>query len=154
MSRTAVLIIIVASMFPATSAVSQEKKIDRSQLPPAVEAAVAAQSQGATVRGFSEEKEKGQTYYEAWLTVGRHSKDVLMDAQGSVVEIEEQVAIESLPAAVRDGLQAKAGSGRLGKVESITKHGKLVAYEARVIRNGKKSEVQVGPDGKALDHQE
>ncbi|MFI5114474.1 MAG: hypothetical protein ACHP7J_04955 [Terriglobales bacterium] len=154
MSRTAVLIIIVASMFPATSAVSQEKKIDRSELPPAVEAAVAAQSQGATVRGFSEEKEKGQTYYEAELMVGGHSKDVLMDAQGNIVEIEEQVAIESLPAGVREGLQTKAGKGKLMKVESITKHGKLVAYEARVIRNGRKSEIQVGPDGKALAHEE
>ena len=154
MSRTAVLIIIVASMFPATSAVSQEKKIDRSQLPPAVEAAVAAQSQGATVRGFSEEKEKGQTYYEAELMVGGRSKDVLMDAQGNVVEIEEQVAIESLPAAVRDGLRAKAGKGKLMKVESITKQGKLVAYEAKVLTGKKRSEIQVGPDGKPLDHGE
>jgi hypothetical protein len=154
MTRTAVLIMFAVSIFLTISASSQERTIDRSQLPPAVEAAVAAQSRGATVRGFSEEKEKGQTYYEAKLTVGGHSKDVLMDAQGNVVEIEEQVAIDSLPAAVRDGLRAKAGSGRLGKVESITKRGKLVAYEARVIRDGKKSEIQVGPDGKALDHKE
>jgi hypothetical protein len=154
MSRTAVLIIIAATLFPAISALSQERKIERAQLPPAVQVAVAAQSQGATVRGFSEEKEKGQTYYEAELMVGGRSKDVLMDAQGNVVEVEEQVAIESLPAAVLDGLRAKAGNGRLDKVESITKHGKLVAYAARAIRDGKKSEIQVGPDGKARDHQE
>ena len=29
-----------------------------------------------------------------------------------------------------------------------------MAYEAKVIANGKTSEVQVGPDGKALDHEE
>ena len=40
------------------------------------------------------------------------------------------------------------------KVESITKHDKVVAYEAQVITNGKRSEVQVGPDGKPLDHEE
>ena len=33
-------------------AVAQEKKIDRSALPPAVEKTVQAQSQGATVKGF------------------------------------------------------------------------------------------------------
>jgi hypothetical protein len=60
----------------------------------------------------------------------------------------------SLPAAVKDGLQTKAGKGKLVKVESLTKHDKLVAYEAQVNTNGKKSEVQVGPDGKALDHEE
>ena len=38
----------------------------------------------------------------------------------------------------------------IGKVESLTKKGKLVAYEA-VVTNGKKhSEIQVGPDGKKL----
>jgi hypothetical protein len=83
-----------------------------------------------------------------------HSKDVLMDANGSVVEVEEQVAMDSLPGAVRDGLQAKAGKGKLLKVESITKRGNLVAYEAKVITDGKKYEVQVGPDGKPLDHEE
>jgi hypothetical protein len=51
-------------------------------------------------------------------------------------------------------LQAKAGKGKLVKVESLTKKDKLVAYEAQVDTNGKKSEVQVGPDGKALDHEE
>ena len=61
---------------------------------------------------------------------------------------------DSLPAAVQSGLQAKTGSDKLGKVESITKHDKLVAYEAKVMTNGKRSEIQVGPDGKPLDHEE
>jgi hypothetical protein len=55
---------------------------------------------------------------------------------------------------VQNGLQAKAGSGKLDKVESITKHDKLVAYEAKVMTNGKRSEIQVGPDGKPLAHEE
>jgi hypothetical protein len=131
-----------------------EKKINRSDLPPAVEKTVAAQTQGATIRGFNEEKENGQTYYEAELTVNGHSKDILIDPTGAVAEVEEQVEFASLPAAVQSGLQAKAGTGKLGKVESITKHDKLVAYEAKVMTNGKRSEVQVGPDGKPLAHEE
>jgi len=131
-----------------------EKKINRSNLPPAVEKTVAAQTQGAIIRGFNEEKENGKTYYEAELTVNGHSKDILIDPTGAVVEIEEQVDLASLPAAVQSGLQTKAGAGKLGKIESITKHDKVVAYEAKVMNNGKRSEVQVGPDGKPLDHEE
>ena len=138
----------------AGTASAQEKKIKRSELPAAVEKTVAAQSEGATIRGFSEEKEKGQTFYEAEMTVNGHSKDVLIAADGTVVEIEEQVALDSLSPEVRAGLQAKAGAGKILKVESLTKKGKLVAYEAKVETNGKKSEVQVGPDGKPLDHEE
>jgi hypothetical protein len=138
----------------AGSASAQEKKIKRSDLPPAVEKTVAAQSAGATIRGFSTEKEKGQTLYEVEMTVSGHSKDISMTTDGSIVEVEEQVALDSLSPEVKAGLQAKAGKGKITKVESLTKKDKLVAYEAQVETNGKKSEVQVGPDGKPLDHEE
>ena len=152
--RYSLPIILVAGFIFAASASAQEKKIKRADLPPAVEKTVAAQSAGATVRGFTQEKEKGQVYYEAEMTVNGHSKDVLIDPNGAVVEVEEEIAIDALPAAVKAGLQSKAGSGKIVKVETLTKHDKLVAYEAQVTTNGKKSEVQVGPDGKPLDHEE
>jgi hypothetical protein len=138
----------------ASGASAQEKKIKRSDLPPAVEKAVAAQSVGATIRGFSTEKENGQTLYEVEMTVSGHSKDVSMTADGSVFEVEEQVTLDSLSTEVKAGLQAKAGNRKILKVESLTKQGKLVAYEAKVETNGKKTEIQVGPDGKPLDHEE
>jgi hypothetical protein len=78
----------------------------------------------------------------------------LMDPDGAVVEVEEQVATGSLPPLVRAGLQAQASDCKLVKVETLTKKGKLVAYEAQVLTKGKKSEVQVGPNGKRLDHEE
>src|SRR5882757_5258328 len=146
--------LLAGGLLLAGAASAQEKKIKRSDLPPAVEKTVAAQSAGATIKGFSTEKENGQTLYEAEMTVNGHSKDISMTADGSIVEIEEQVAFDSLPADVKAGLQAKAGKGRILKVESLTKKGKLVAYEAKVDSNGKKSEIQVGPDGKPLDHEE
>lgn len=138
----------------ATGSLGQEKKIQRSDLPPSVEDAVAAESRGAVIRGFSMENENGQTYYEAEMTVNGHGRDVLIDKSGAVVEVEEQVPFDSLPASVKEGLQAKAGKGKILKVESIAKHSRLVAYEAKVLTGTKKSEVQVGPDGKSLDHEE
>ena len=144
---------VIAALSLATH-VAQEKKIQRADLPPAVEKTVATQTQGATIKGFSQEKENGQTLYEAETTVNGHSKDITIDANGALVEIEEQVALDSLPSAVKAGLQAKAGEGKIVKVESLTKRDKLVAYEAKVQTAGKKTEIQVGPDGKPLDHEE
>jgi len=146
--------LLVASLVVVASAFAQEKKIKRSELPAAVEKTVVAQSKGATIRGFSEEKEKGQTTYEAEMLLNGHTKDVLMDANGVLIEIEEQVDLQAVSAEVRAGLQAKAGKGKITKIESITKKDKLVAYEAHVVTDGKKSEVQVGPDGRPLDHEE
>ena len=138
----------------AVNCEAQEKKIKRSDLPAPVEKTVAAESAAATIRGFSEEKEKGNTYYEVELVVNGRGRDVLMDKTGAIVEVEAEVAMDGLPAAVKDGLKAKAGKGKIDKVESITKHEKLVAYEAVVVTDRKKYEIQVGPDGKSLDHEE
>lgn len=146
--------VIVAILSLAGAAAAQEKKIERKDLPPAVEKTVESQAQGATIRGFSQEQENGQTNYEAELTVNGHRKDVVIDANGNVAEVEEQVALNSLPAAVKSGLQAKAGSGKIVKVESLTKHDKLVAYEAVVQTAGRKNEIQVDPNGKPLAHEE
>jgi hypothetical protein len=140
----------LATLIATGTAAGQERKITRADLPAAVERTVAAQSQGATIRGFTEEKENGQTFYELQMMVGGHSKDLLIDASGAVVEIEEQVALNALPGAVRAALVARAGHGRITRVESITKQGTLVAYEAQVVTGAKRSEIQVGPDGRPL----
>ena len=149
---TAVTIVGVIGLLASTGA--QEKKIKRSDLPAAVEKTVATQSAGATIKGFSQEQENGKTVYEAEMIVNGHTKDVQMDSSGAITEVEEEVAMDALSAEVKAGLAAKAGKGKLLKVESLTKQEKLVAYEAQVSTNGKHSEVQVGPDGKPLDHEE
>jgi hypothetical protein len=51
-------------------------------------------------------------------------------------------------------VHAKAGKGEIVTVESITKHDKLVAYEATILTMGKRSEIQVDPEGKPLGHEE
>jgi uncharacterized membrane protein YkoI len=146
--------VVIGTAFLAMTVSAQEKKLARKDLPPAVEKTVAEQSKGATITGFSTEVEDGKKIYEAALVVDGHGRDISMDKDGRVLEIEDEVMLASLPAAVQDGLKAAAGKGTLGKVEALSKNGKLVAYESVVTLAGKHHEVQVGPDGKKLAHPE
>ena len=146
------LLLIAVAMVSADQA--QEKKIKRQDLPPAVEKTVAEQSKGATIRGFSTEVEKGKRLYEVALTVNGHGKDISMDSKGNIVEVEEEVPMDSLAPAVKEALTRAAGKGTITKIESLTKNGKLVAYEAAVKRGTKRSEIQVGPNGEKLAHPE
>jgi hypothetical protein len=146
--------VCLASFLAATGAAAKDKPLKKSDLPAAVQKTADEQSTGATVRGYASEVEDGKLQYEVQLTVNGHSKDLSIAPDGKLLEIEEQVALDSLPAPVREGLQKKAGAGKITKVESLTKHGTLVAYEAQVLTGKKKSEVQVGPDGKPLAHPE
>ena len=153
-SRLIVSASFLLTLFLAVSASAQEKRLKKSDLPPAVQKTADEQSKGATVRGYSSEMEEGKLQYEVEMTVNGHSRDVSIAPDGSVLEIEEQVALDTLPAAVREGLQKEAGGRKITKVESLTKHGTLVAYEAQVRAGNKWSEVQVSPGGKPLAHPE
>ena len=146
--KVSVAMLIALATFSIAQA--QEKKLKREQLPPAVEKTVAAESQGATIKGFATEVEKGKRLYEVALTVDGRSKDISMDRYGKVVEVEQEVTLESLPATVQEGLRKAAGAGTIGMIESLTKGGKLVAYEAHVKTGAKRSEIQVGPNGEKL----
>ena len=136
------------------SAVAQEKKIDQSALPSAVQQTVQQQSNGATVKGFTTEREHGKQVYEAEMMVNGHSKDIEVAENGALIEVEEEVSFASLPANVQTSLSAKAAGAKITKVESLTKHEKLVAYEAATLKGMKKGEIQVGPDGGKLSHEE
>jgi hypothetical protein len=143
-----------AALLCVANAHAADKKLSRGHLPPPVQAAADEQAKGATVRGYSTETENGQKEYEVQLVVNGHSKDVTFAPDGRVMEIEEAVSMDALSPGVRSGLMAKAGEGKITKIESLTKAGKIVAYEAQLVTAGKHSEIQVGPDGKKLAHEE
>src|SRR5438477_3470674 len=145
-------VLVLGLVFSVANA--QEKKLTRKQLPPAVEKTVASESEGATIKGFATEVEKGQRLYEAELIVNGHHKDISMNRQGVIVEVEEEVSMDSLPATVQDGLKKAAGAATIEMIESLTRNGKLVAYEGHVKRGTKRSEIQVGPQGEKLKRPE
>ena len=120
-------------------------------LPEPVRRTVEEQARGAALRGLSREVENGKTYYEAELKVAGHGKDVLIDASGAVVEIEEVVPMASLPAPARESLQKIIAVGKLVKLESITRNGSVAAYEATIRKGGKTTEVKVTPAGTRVE---
>lgn len=147
--------VFTASLLTLTlCSVAQEKKIDRSALPAAVEKTVQAQSAGATIKGFTTEREHSQRVYEAEMLVNGHTKDIEISSNGTLNEIEEEVAFDSLPTNVQAALTKKAAGAKISKVESLTKKDKLVAYEAATLKGKKHGEIQVGPNGETLSHEE
>ena len=83
-----------------TPSQEKEKKLKRSDLPAAVQKTLDQESQGATIRGYSSETDNGQLVYEVEMRVRGHGRDVLIGADGSVMEIEEEVALDSVRVAL------------------------------------------------------
>ena len=115
------------------------QKVQMNDLPAAVQKGVQDNLKGATLKSLSKEKEGGKTIYEVESTLNGKTRDFLLDAKGNLIEVEDELAPDALPAAVRAAFEKQ---GKILKAESVTK-GSTVTYEGTVDKNGKKS--PVGP---------
>jgi len=137
-----ILIALAAGLLGLAAA---DKKLQMKDLPQPVQKAVQQeQARGATIVGLASEVEGGKTMYEVETKVNGHTRDLLFDASGKLVEAEEETPIGAVPAPVKAAFEAR---GKVLKVEALTK-GNVVTYEAQVEKNGKKSEVVVDANGK------
>jgi hypothetical protein len=130
----------------ATPLFAADTKIQAKDLPAAVRKAIPDATRGATITGYAREVEGGKTTFEVETTVNGHSRDLVFDATGTVIEIEEATKLDAVPAAVKTALEAQ---GKVLSVEQVTK-GKSITYEAVVEKNGKKSAVTANGDGKPV----
>lgn len=150
--QNSVLLLLIICLLSFATALAQddEKAVKMKDLPQAVQATVREQSKGAAIRGISQEKRNGQIFYEVEFEVDGRSREILIDHAGKVVEVEDQITLDSLPPAVKAEIIKQAAKGELLQVASVTKDNAIVAYEARVKIGGKVSEIRVGPDGKYI----
>jgi uncharacterized membrane protein YkoI len=126
--------------FSLSAAFAAEVSIKQADLPAAVRNALPAQTNGAEIKNILKETVKGKTVYEVETVAKGMTRDLILSSTGALLETEEQVTLESIPAASRKALEAKARGAKIEKVEALTKGGR-VSYEAAIDRNGKKSEI-------------
>lgn len=146
MIRDRRLLAAVLGLAVSSCAAGAEKRVQLKDLPAAVQKTVQEQAAGATIIGLSKEREGGTTRYEIETQVNGRTRDLLVDSAGAIVEIEEEVSLDAVPAAVKSAFTSR---GRVMKVEAVTKATTLT-YEAQIDGKGKKSEVVVDVNGRLL----
>ena len=148
MSNTIILALFLASAVGA-SAQDKERKLTTKELPVAVLSAFQKAYPTATIKGVAEEKKDGKTYFEIESRDGKTSRDLLYEADGTVSEMEEGIALSELPEAAKSAVMAKYPKGKLIKAEKVTK-GFQVSYDVEVKTGKRKLEVDVDASGKFL----
>jgi uncharacterized membrane protein YkoI len=141
-----VLATVVVMSCAAAAASAADKPMKLRDLPPAVQTAMQQETKGAVVKGYAQETEDGKVFYEVETTRDGRARDILFDPSGALVSVEEEVTLESIPAAARAAIEKAAAGGKIGMVEKVTEGGE-VKYEAHVTKGTKKSEVVVKADG-------
>jgi hypothetical protein len=143
----AVVAIQVAAVASAQAASAQAKKLQQSELPEAVQTTAARESAQGKVTAYWQHDQNGAVTYEMDLVVDGKARGVLINPEGVVVAVQDEVSWELLDPGVQAGLKSQAGDGKVSTVYSVSKDGQVTRYIAIVEKGGQKTKVQVGPDG-------
>ena len=150
-TNVAALAVLVLGASFSLPAMARERRVKMSNLPPAVRETVVEVTKGAKLRGLTYEVEKGEAFYEAELDVNGRTRDVTIDPTGAIALVEEEVAWDSVPAAVRAAIEKLAEGGKILLVETLSRNSKVEVYEAHVRRGWwKEMEFKVDPDGNPI----
>jgi hypothetical protein len=139
---------IVAALLAASAAQAAAKKVKKTDLPEEVRKTVDRESAGAHVVAYWRDDADGTSIYELDLKVQGHDKGILIDEDGGVIAIQEEVAWDALDPAVQEGIRNLADGGKIGKAHSVSQGGDVVGYGADVERDGQTLHIEVGTDGK------
>jgi hypothetical protein len=131
----------------AATTAQAESHVSCNTLPTAVRNQVKTEAGDATIHGCVKDKENGKVTYEVETLKDGRSKDIVLDASGSVLEVEQEVAAASLPAPVSDAIAKAAQGGKVGKIESVTRGGEIASYETTITTKGQRREVAFSPEG-------
>jgi uncharacterized membrane protein YkoI len=133
----------------------KDKKITLDKAPKAVQDAVKARFPKAEVTSVEKETEDGKVVYDIELKHRdrKYEMDILED--GTVIEIEKEIAAKDLPEAVTKGIEAKYPRATLKEVmekyKVKGKDEKLTEYEVTLqTADNKTVEVTVSLDGKTV----
>jgi uncharacterized membrane protein YkoI len=134
---------------PSASAQDEEQIIQCEKVPAAVRSAFANTYPKATIKGCAKEVENGKTAYEIASVERGIGRDVLYDAKGMLIVVEETIATAALPKAVQQAAHTKAPKGKIILAEKLTR-GSSVTYELQINSQGKTMEIIFDANGSEI----
>jgi hypothetical protein len=131
------------------------KKLTEDKLPKAVRESIKERFPGAKLTSIEKETEEGKVVFDIELKHEGRKYEMDIKEDGTIVEIEKEVAAKDLPEAVAKALEAKYPGGKIKEIMEVNKvDGKKETpdhYEIVVETAAKKKlELEVSLDGKEI----
>jgi hypothetical protein len=135
----------------ALMATADEEKVALDKLPQGVVDAVKTRFPKAKMIEAAKEVEDGKTVYEVTIKSGKRAIDVTVSADGKILSVEKEIAVQEIPKAVTDALSAKYPKATIKSAEEISKPDTVAAYEMVIVTaDSQNLEVSFDPQGKFL----
>jgi hypothetical protein len=122
--------------------------------PAAVATAINKAFPKATINRCRAEKEHGHDQFEVKLTRADGTKaEVDVAPDGKILQVEEGISVEKLPAAVTKAFAAKYPKGKIDRAEKQTPSTGSPTFELAFQENGRKKEATFGEDGTFIEEE-
>jgi uncharacterized membrane protein YkoI len=126
----------------------QERTVTEAEVPAPALAALKKLAGGAELTEFAEEIEHGSTFYEgSWKTADGSNVGTLVTSTGDLVEIEEQLKPEQVPAAILAAVRKLSGPDAPLFCEKKT----MILYEVKFRKDEQRHEILYTPDGRTVE---
>ena len=140
-------------MLAATALAGEKVPLDK--VPKAVQDAVKARFPKAEITSIEKETNEGKVVYDIELKSEGRKYEMDIQEDGTVLEIEKEVAAKDVPEAVSKAIEAKYPKSKVKEVMEVNKvkgkEEKPDHYEVTLeTADGKKLEVIVSLDGKSV----
>jgi len=96
-----------------------QEKVDASKLPPKVAEALKARFPGATITQVTKETENGEVIYDIEMTKDGKKHEMDCKEDGTLVDIQNEIAVQDLPAAAVNAIKAKYPNSTIKEVGEI-----------------------------------
>ncbi len=122
--------------------------------PAAVTSALARSFPKSTLGSCKAEREDGHDQFEARLTLADGTAlEVDVSPTGDVLQTEQVVPVDQVPAAVTKAFAAKYPAAKIARAEKQTRGAKAVFFELAFQTAGKKSEATFANDGHFVEEE-
>lgn len=104
-------------------------------------------------------EKEGLRVYEVELEENEDEFDVTVAPDGTIVEIETEISLDDVPAAVKAAILAAADGAKVEEVSKEVTYAVVTlvklkepqtSYEAELVKDGKEVEIEVAADGTVL----
>ncbi len=148
---------------------AEAKEEAKVELPSAAADAIKAAFPEAEIEEVEVEEEDGLTLYEVELEQDDMEMEVEVAPDGTIVEIETEIAQKDVPEAALQAIQAADADAKIEEIEKVeiraeVKKSQLapaaqlvkldeakIVYEAELEKDGKEGEITVAADGKVVE---
>jgi uncharacterized membrane protein YkoI len=125
-----------------------DEEVLLSELPAAMQKAIQKEAGEGTVDGIIRSIDGSDTFYDVDISRNGKSRTVTLDANGTLVCAEEEIALAEVPAAAKTQIQTLSASGKVIGITKVSENG-TISFDVDIREHGKLKSYTVAENGTA-----